>query len=60
MAYGPREKQWTVDDWETHIRNSLTRCKRSIRNVVLKYGAGHPLSTSEQNLLEAALNTGDL
>lgn len=59
MAYGPKEKQYTVRDWETHIRKSPTRCKRSIKNSVLKYSNGHPLSTSEQNLLEAALNTGD-
>ena len=59
MAYGPKEKQWTVEDWENHIRNSPTRCKRSIKNTILKYMAGHPLSTSEYNLLEAAVNTGD-
>ncbi|MHA2350804.1 MAG: hypothetical protein ACXADL_14370 [Candidatus Thorarchaeota archaeon] len=46
------EKQFTVDDWVNHIKNSKTHCKRSVENAMLKKRGGHPLSTSEHNLLE--------
>jgi len=53
-------KQFTVADWETHIRKSPTRCKEHINKAVIQYQRGDlSLSSSQQNLLEAAINTGD-
>lgn len=47
-------KQWTVDYWVQTIQDSATHCKRSIQNVVVKINGGHPLSSSEHNLIAAA------
>ena len=55
-------KQRTVSDWERIIRRgSPTRCKNLITNAVNQSFIGKlPLTTSQHNLLEAAVNTGDL
>ena len=52
------EKQFTVEDWVEWINKSPTKCKRSITNARLKRNGGHPLSTSEYNLLDAASMVG--
>ena len=55
-------KQRTVTDWERIIRRgSPTRCKE----LIVKAWRQHldcklSLTTSQHNLLEAAVNTGDL
>ena len=60
-------EQRTVSDWERIIRRgSPTRCKdliaKAVRQRLAWLGGGDVLSltTSQHNLLEAALNTGDL
>ena len=55
-------KQRTVADWERIIRRgSPTRCRDLILKAVNQSFIGKlPLSTSQHNLLEAAVNTGDL
>ena len=46
-------KQMTVEDWEKHILKSEDLCQRTRHNFLLKAAAGHMLSSSEQNFLEA-------
>ena len=55
-------KQRTVDDWERIIRRgSPTRCKELIIKTLRQHLERRlPLTTSQHNLLEAAINTGDL
>ena len=61
-------KQRTITDWERIIRRgSPTRCKelitKTVRQRLAWLGGGEgalSLTTSQHNLLEAALNTGDL
>ena len=52
-------KQADVAYWIDQIKLSPSGKSRSIRNLRAKQSGGHPLSTSEHNLLEAArLTTG--
>ncbi len=55
-------KQRTVADWERIIRRgSPTRCRELIIKAIKQFMAMEiPLTTPQHNLLEAALNTGDL
>ena len=56
---GP-EKQMTVADWEASIRTSPSRHKRAISYALTRLIRGKGISSSMHNLLEAAINTGDI